>query len=338
MNDIKFDWDDILVVPSKTSFIQSRKEVELNRLPLYVAPMDTVVDHRNAKLFWDKGFEVCLPRHIKYTDELDFCFFSYGLDDIKKKLDDTLNPIREDKVLIDIANGNMVELITLTKKFKSFHPTKTLMVGNVANPETYVILSQAGADIVRIGVGNGSGCLTTQQTGIGYPMASLVEECRELKDKYNLFSDILADGGFRKYSDVIKSLAVGSDGVMLGGILNKCLESCSPNYQKLYDNSFKEVSIDIALNNYNSKIPVFKYYRGMSTKEVQRDWGRTNLQTSEGITKYNMVDHTIDGWVENFIDYLKTNMSYCDKRTMEEFVGKVNYVLVTQNAFNRYSK
>ena len=338
MKNVKFDWNDILIVPNETSEIRSRKEIDIDRLPLFVAPMDTVVNKENAKLFYDKGFEVCLPRHIKSIEDLDFCFFSYGLEGIKKKLEISLEPFDDKKVLIDIANGNMEELLIITEKFKKMYPDKILMVGNVANPMTYVKLSQAGADIVRCGVGGGSACLTTQQTGIGYPMASLISECREMKIKYNLNSKIVSDGGFREYSEIIKSLALGSDGVMLGGILNKCLESCSPNFQKIYDDSYKEIHVDIALSNYQSKIPVYKYYRGMSTKEVQKDWGKESLQTSEGITKYNMVDYTLDGWVENFIDYLKTNMSYCGKRTTEEFIGKVEYVFITQNAFNRYNK
>lgn len=335
-NNIKFDWDDILVVPKHTSPIRSRKEIIVNRLPLYVSPMDTVVDEENAKEFYDNGYEVCLPRHINYTRELNFCFFSYGLSEIKKILDESLI-LSERKVLIDIANGNMVELLDVIKKFKSIYPNKTLMVGNVANPITYKNLSEAGADIIRVGVGNGSGCLTTEQTGIGYPMGSLIEECREIKNKFNLKSKILADGGFRKYSDIIKSLAVGSDGVMLGGMLNKCIESCSENYIKEGD-SFHIISKDEAKDKITLEIPVYKYYRGMSTKEVQRDWGRTDLQTSEGISKYNKVEYTLSGWTENFKDYLRTNMSYCGSLTLDEFIGKVEYIMVTQNAFNRYNK
>jgi isopentenyl diphosphate isomerase/L-lactate dehydrogenase-like FMN-dependent dehydrogenase len=77
----------------------------------------------------------------------------------------------------------------------------------------------------EIGIGNGAGCLTTQQTGVGYPMASLIQECYRIKKGAGLKAKIVADGGFKIYSDVIKALALCSDYVMLGGILNRSLES-----------------------------------------------------------------------------------------------------------------
>ena len=76
----------------------------------------------------------------------------------------------------------------------------------------------------------------------------------------------------------------------------------------------------------------------MSTKAVQKDWGRSTLKTSEGIIKYNKVEYTLGGWTENFTDYLKSTMSYCNKRTLDDFIGKAEYIFITQNAFNRFNK
>ena len=237
------------------------------------------------------------------------------------------------KVLVDIANGHMSKLMDLSTQFKEKFPDSELMVGNIANPKTFEIYCHIGVDYVRVGIGGGSACTTSANGGVHYPMASLVQECAELGKNYPK-TKIVADGGFRNYSDVIKALALGADYVMLGGILNKCLESCGDNY----NNQNELISVEEAEKQFKQAVSVYKEYRGMSTKEVQRKWGKINVTTAEGIVKRNQVEYTIGGWVENFKDYLKTNMSYCNKRSLEEYIGNVEYVFITQNAFNRFNK
>jgi hypothetical protein len=84
--------------------------------------------------------------------------------------------------------------------------------------------------------------------------------------------------------------------------------------------------------------PIKKKYRGMSTKAVQRSWGKTDLVTAEGITKYQNVEYTLYQWTENFHDYLKSAMSYSDCATISDFIGKRNFIHITQNAIKRYKK
>jgi putative N-acetylmannosamine-6-phosphate epimerase len=131
------------------------------------------------------------------------------------------------KILVDIANGHMSKLHSLCKKFvelNSYNKHK-LMVGNIANPKTFEELSKIGVDYVRVGIGGGSGCLTSANIGVHYPMGSLVNECFKIKEQNGYETKIVADGGFKNYDDIIKALALGADYVMLGGILNKALES-----------------------------------------------------------------------------------------------------------------
>ena len=82
---------------------------------------------------------------------------------------------------------------------------------------------------------------------------------------------------------------------------------------------------------------MYKKFRGMSTKQVQKKWGRKEIKTSEGIHKLNKVEYTIEGWTENFKDYLKSAMSYTDSRNLKVFKGS-EYVFITENGHKRFNK
>jgi len=347
--EFKFDWNDITIVPAPLSDISSRKEVNPyltdNTLPLFTAPMDMVVDENNANIFIENKINVCLPRNIKYNStDLENSgstnpnyFYSYALDEIIEILQNnkTLPP----KVLIDTANGSMIKLYNISKKIKEiYHDRIQLIVGNIANPETYRKYCEIGVDMCRCGIGAGSMCTTSANVSIHYPLASLISECYETSKEFEKPCKIIADGGFKNYSDIIKALALGADFIMLGSIFNKALESCGETYFLSRNEKLYQISIEDAINRYNNGQDVYKYYRGMSTKEVQRDWNKEKITTSEGISGYNKVEYTLSSWCENFTDYLKSAMSYTNSKTLDDFIGKAEWVHITQNAFNRFNK
>ena len=344
MSRIKLDWNDITIVPESISSISSRSEIypfhDDSNLPLFASPMDTVVDKDNYTKFLELGINVCLPRHIKYSElKDDRVFYSYGLDEIISILDNKGELPK--RVLIDVANGHMLKLLETSKRIKE-NTNIELMVGNIANPETYRKYCEIGVDWIRVGIGGGSACTTSANVSIHYPMASLVNECYNISKGFDNPTKIVADGGFRNYSDIIKSLALGSHSVMLGGVFNKCLESCSENFikinPKLGSSEYKEITKEEANEYFSEGGEVYKYYRGMSTKEVQKFWNKKELKTGEGITKYNKVEFTLEGWTENFIDYLKSAMSYTNSRNLKEFIGEVQWVEISQNSFMRFNK
>ena len=352
-----FDFDDILIEPEMHTGILSRKKVdpfdEKQMLPLFTAPMDTVISMDNYEVFNSHKIYSIIPRKIEYElthISLDHkIWFSYGLDDFKRLFIDNQANIplgQKAYALIDIANGHMRIVKELLEQSKEIYGRNlVIMVGNCANPLTYLSLAQSGADYVRMGIGNGAGCLTTVQTGVGYPMASLIHETAKIQQERNLSTKIVADGGFKKYADVIKALALGADYVMLGSMFNKALESCGETYEENKDyGSWKEpgdkvdqYSVDVLLQ-FEAGRKYFKKFRGMSTKEVQKSLGKTDLKTSEGISKMQPVEYTLGGWTENFKDYLKSAMSYTDCLTIGEFIGKVKFNKISKNSMERYSK
>lgn len=352
---LKLDWNDISIVPETISDISSRSEIDPfvnGNLPLFTAPMDTVIDDSNIGSFLENGINICLPRHIRYGElksivstrisswmdnGCDDFFFSYGLDEIVKLLEsDSKLPKR---VLIDVANGHMKRLYDVSKEIKeTFGDDIELMVGNIANPETYRKYCEIGVDYIRVGIGGGSACTTSANVSIHYPMASLIYECGLISKEFDKPTKIVADGGFRNFSDIIKALALGAHYVMLGGVFNKSIESCGTTFMKDSEEQYYEVDLETATNALKAGTDVYKYYRGMSTKEVQKFWNKKELKTGEGITKYNKVEYTLSGWRDNFFDYLKSAMSYSGARNLEEFIGEAQWVQISQMAFNRFNK
>ena len=331
MSEIKLDFNDLLIVPKEMTDINTRAVINPfrnNRLPLITAPMDTVVSAENISLFLQNKVSVCQPRCVKSHVGIK----AYSITQINHLLD--TNQLKSDTYLIDVANGHMDSVLNTTKKIKQANPFITLMVGNIANAETYRLLSEAGADYVRVGIGNGGGCLTTQNTGVGYPMASLIRECYEVSATLKKPAAIVADGGMQSYSDIIKALALGADFVMLGSIFNKALESAGDNYL------WKKIKVSpfIAKKAYNFGLPVYKMFRGMSTKEVQRKWGAEVVKTSEGVVRFRRVEYTLAQWVENFEHYLRSAMSYSGAHNLDEFIGKAKLIQITDKAYKRFNK
>lgn len=345
---IKFDFDDILIVPNITTDITSRyKDIDLPfKLPIFTAPMDTVVDLDNMNEFTARGVNVCLPRTLPYINEMhlnvqlgDMVFPSFGINDIDKllKYDWLIKTYKN--ILIDVANGHMNIILDKCSEIKKINPDIKIMIGNIANPETYKHYAKSQLiDYLRVGIGNGGGCLTTKQSGVGYPMASLIAETREvkeilIKEGYKNLPAIVADGGMKDYSDIIKALGLGADYVMLGSIFNKALESAGDNYYR-----GKKINSKKAEYLFFKGEKVDKYFRGMSTKSAQKAMGKTKFKTSEGVERFRPIEYILETWLENFEHYLRNAMSYSNAKTLNQFIGKVNICQITNKAYDRFNK
>jgi IMP dehydrogenase/GMP reductase len=349
---IKLDFHDLRICPKPITTISSRSSVDpyylhdnLHKfLPLFTAPMDTVVSYYNSDLFVKNKINTIIPRgDTSYEFGVESCFKSLGLDEF---INEYINISEygfhfkaqyKNYVLIDIANGHMQKLLCVAKEAKKKYGDKlVLMVGNIANVETYKLFAEIGIDYCRCGIGNGAGCLTTKQLSVGYPMASLIMECYDIKQKNGFNTKIVADGGMKEYSDIILALALGADYVMIGSIFNKCLESCGDTY--LFDIIKINQYSNFAKWLFKKKYKLTKKFRGMSTKEVQRKWNKTVIKTSEGVSKKQKVEYTLQQWVENFEDYLKSTMSYSDAKNLKEFIGKADIIQISNKSYDRFDK
>lgn len=344
MNNL-FTLDDIVLIPAVFSKIKHRSQCSPyirehsllpgtnNKLPLFTAPMSCVISPENYTEFEKCGINTIIPRNIDINIRLKLAkdtFVALGLEEFKTLIDNNDSLPHKMFILIDIANGHMEQLFVLSKLAKEkYGDNLVLMVGNIANPETYIAYSMIGVDYVRCGIGTSPVCTTSANSGVHYPMGSLLEGIKEKKLYYGnkniKFAKIVADGGFSNFDQINKALALGADFVMLGKIFAKAEEACGeiidfPNYDE------EETSSR------------YREYYGMSTKRAQKEFGKEGNKTAEGISTLVQIDYTIAGWVDNFKHYLQSAMSYTDCVTLDEFKTKVQYSTITPNARIAYFK
>ena len=301
------------------------------------------------------------------SDRINFIAFSLNetkqLFSNNKTINSIFDALRDDNdtvnICIDLANGHMNNLIDIVKKIKTEYGNKVvIMTGNIANPETYKVYDEAGVDFCRCSIGTGAGCITSSLTGVHFPVFSLLKEMYEIKQNIGGRCKIIADGGIREYRDIQKAL-IYADYVMIGSVFNKAIESAGETrYGKFYWN-FNDIKIIRpfkTLFNYgklvNSKdyskvmdkikvgeVEVWKEYYGMASKKSQKlinDANNLNnkLKTSEGKVRYYKVEFSLDGWVENEVDALRSAMSYTNSKTLEEYKNS-SWVINMNIAYNK---
>lgn len=329
---------EITIIPAKISDIDSRSECNPyygEILPLFTAPMSAVVGVNSWKDYMNNKINPIIPRSVPIEKRLNLLsnttmFVSFSLNEIQQQFIDKyyIDYNNQFHILIDIANGNMRKMFDLVKQLKEKYEDVVIMAGNIANPETYEKYCQLGIDYCRVGIGGGSGCNTSTFTGIHYPMGSLLKRCNTIKETYKNLSvqnvglnptKIVADGGIKGYSDIIKCLALGADYVMCGSIFAKMKESEAEIFESLKGDKYK------------------KFY-GMSTPKAQIELGGDGSKATEGNETLIPVEYTMEEWVNNFEAYLKSAMSYCGKRTLEEFVGNVRTEVMSGDSVNSINK
>jgi len=145
-----------------------------------------------------------------------------------------------DVLVVDTAHGHQIKMIEALKVIRALNPRVPIVAGNVVTAEGTRDLIEAGADIIKVGVGPGAMCTTRMQTGVGRPQFSAVLECAAEAAKHG--KHVWADGGVRHPRDVALALAAGASQVMIGSWFAGTYESPSDlnrdSNGRLYKESF----------------------------------------------------------------------------------------------------
>jgi IMP dehydrogenase len=188
---------------------------------------------------------------------------------VSKDIDERLECLLQagaDIVCVDSSHGHSAGVIEAVKKIRKIYPHTPVMAGNVASPEGTRALIDAGADVIKVGIGPGSICTTRVVTGAGIPQLTAVMNSVEEAGKSNI--PIIADGGIKYSGDISKALAAGADAVMIGSLFAGTEES--PGETILYEGR------------------TYKVYRGMGSVEAMKQGSRDRYfqESTEEVAKF----------------------------------------------------
>lgn len=342
-NDVKLDFDDVLIVP-QFSDISSRSEVSLEKeitgrwgakisgVPIIAANMDgvgtfsmnrslsqhnvfTAIVKHTPKEQWESEI---LHLQAKYDyNNIDKLFITIGMSDSElEKCSYIINYIKKyvnrlyvPKIVIDVANGYMTKFYPFIYKVRETHPDAFIMAGTVTTPEGAKRVIQSGADLARIGIGTGAVCTTRRVAGVGYPIFSALVECVEAAKEVG--GGVQSDGGCVYPGDFAKALGVGADMVMAGSIFAGHDESEA----QIHNNTviFYGMSSHAAQQKHNQH----KKYRASEGRVVQ-------------IPYKGLVEHTI----LDILGGIRSACAYVGAKNLSEFSQKCNFIRVN-NVLNR---
>ena len=327
-------YDDVLLIP-QYSDIRSRSEVNLEAnlgnglilsTPIFASPMDTISEAPMAAALGEIGGSAIIHRYNTIQEQSRMISLAYEISNVRQKdklIVGAAVGISDDYVLrarmalqagasficVDVAHGHHIMMKEALSALRdNFGNELHIMAGNVATLEGVNCLADWGADSVRCNIGGGSICSTRIVTGHGVPTLQSVMECA--KSSYD--AKIIADGGIKTSGDIVKALAAGADFVMIGSMLAGTKESPGDVRATLNGEKFKE-------------------YRGMASKEAQRDW-RGKSSTPEGVATMVPYKGSVNAILADIEGGIRSGLSYTGARSISELQAKAEFILQSSAA------
>ena len=352
---VGYELSEVNIVQDAISYIDHRAECNPyvnicggEYYPVIVAPMGAVTDEKNYKTWLNEKFMCVVPRTVGLIDRLNImyeAFSSFSLTEAEETLANLELGEKVAYVCIDIAQGTMNRLYKICKILKQkFGDRMVIMTGNVANPDAYIFYANIGIDYMRLSIGSGSRCTTSCNVGVHYPMATLIDETRMEKERWEdangmpAPTKIIADGGITNFDEIQKCLALGADLVMAGNIFARAEEACgeiiyaeslehAKNGKYITQEVFDEYWTDDGFRTPRSHYKPYREYYGMSTKRAQRETGGNGTTTAEGISRPVPVEYPIAKWADNMKSYLVSVMSYTDSKNLSELSTNTELII-----------
>ncbi len=232
-------------------------------------------------------------------------------EDLAERID-ALVAVNVDAIVIDAAHGYSKRVLDAVKLLRRRYGKDLFIIaGNVATAEGAAALTEAGADVIKVGIGPGSICTTRVVAGVGVPQLTAIMDCVKTVKKRGV--PVIADGGIRYSGDIVKALAAGADAVMIGGLLAGTDES--PGEKVIYQGR------------------AFKEYRGMGSEAAMKQ-GSSDRYFQEG--RKTFVPEGIEGLVPykgsvrdivfQLVGGVRAGMGYVGARNLKELREKARFM------------
>jgi len=312
-DDIKLDFNDVLIRPKRSTLV-SRKNAELDRafsfkyskhiwkgVPIVASNMDHVGTLNMTEVLSSYNMLTALCKFVEFPEnnDLQYLMKTIGLDvelDFKTPM----------WLCIDIANGYTERFFNYINKVREKHSNAIIVAGNVCTPEATEQIILAGADIVKLGIGPGSVCITRKMTGVGYPQLSCIIDCADAA--HGLGGHVMGDGGCTVPGDIAKAFGAGADFVMLGGMLAG------------HDECSGEIENDTMV------------FYGMSSEEAQvKYYGeKQKYRASEGKAVQVPYRGSVEKTIEEILGGLRSSCTYAGAKTLKALPKCTTFVKVNR--------
>ena len=264
-----------------------------------VKDIDKRIEHPNASLDPDGRLRVAAAVGVTDTAERTEALAAAGVD----------------LLVIDTAHGHTQGVVDAVRTIKKGWPDVPVVGGNVVTSEGVETLVEAGADVIKVGVGAGSICTTRIVAGAGMPQMTAIHEC--VKAARELGVPIIADGGIVTSGDIVKAFVAGADAVMLGNLLAGVDEA--PGDLELVDGA------------------MWKTYRGMGSSGAMR--GRATDRYGTGQAPGKHVAEGVEGRVRyagpmseligQIVGGLRSGMGYAGAGTLDDLRHRTRLTRIT---------
>ncbi|MBM7552214.1 IMP dehydrogenase [Thalassobacillus pellis] len=221
-----------------------------------------------------------------------------------------------DALVVDTAHGHSQGVLDQVARIRAKHDHVNIIAGNVATEEATRELIEAGANIIKVGIGPGSICTTRVVAGVGVPQITAVYDCAKEARKYNV--PVIADGGIKYSGDVVKALASGAHAVMIGSMFAGVSES--PGETEIFQGRR------------------FKVYRGMGSVGAM-EAGSKDRYFQDSEEKKKLVPEGIEGRVpykgpladtlHQLVGGLRSGMGYCGTPDLETLRNDGKFIRIT---------